>query len=1130
MSIHAALRHRTSYTYDRPVSLGPQVIRLRPAPHARTPILAYSLKITPAKHFINWQQDPQGNFQARVVFPEKVTEFSVEVDLVADMATQNPFDFFLEPQAENFPFAYDPVLDEELAPFRKAAPVGPLLKALLAEVPREKQRTVDFLVQINQMVQSRISYIVRMEPGVWTPEQTLTECRGSCRDSAWLLVQLMRNLGLAARFVSGYLIQLVADQKPVTGPEGPAADFTDLHAWAEVYLPGAGWVGLDATSGLMAGEGHIPLAATPEPQSAAPISGLVEKAEVEFGFEMEVTRLRETPRVTKPYTPAQWAAIDALGQKVDAALKGSDVRLTMGGEPTFVADTDRDAAEWNTDAMGPTKRAYAGRLLRRLAPLWSPGAALTYAQGKQYPGEQLPRFALYCHWRADGVPVWKDASLLASDDDTDDATPADAARFAEILAERLQVEPALVRPAHEDIHYYLWRESRLPANVVAEDSKLRDKFERERLARLFRGGLGAPTGSVLPLRRVMEGGVRRWQSGRWFFRDDTMFLIPGDSPMGLRLPLTSLPWIDPSLLALEAESEADPFAPKGPLPDEAELAALRGRGEFPKAEEIAARRQMALRQAMSAALAEGYTQGSIEGFRPVPQPIPDAALDPGLVRTALCVEPRGGIIHLFLPPLYAAEDWLDLVAAIEGTATETGRKVILEGYLPPSDERLPHFSVTPDPGVIEVNIHPALSWDEMVTRTGQLYEEARQVGLTAEKFMLDGKHVGTGGGNHVVMGGESVEESPFLRRPDLLKSLLGFWHNHPSFSYLFSGLFIGPTSQHPRIDEARQDSVRELEIAFGEEAKHTPTPPWMVDRLFRNILVDMTGNTHRTEFCIDKLYSPDSSSGRRGLVEFRGFEMPPHAEMSAAQMLIARAAVAAFWTRPYERRLIRWGTRLHDGFMLPHYCEADFRDALEDLAQFGFRLDPAWFAPHVEFRFPKIGETTLRDMGLELRSALEPWHVLGEEATGSGTARYVDSSAERVQLRVTNFSAERYKLAVNGVEVPLTPTEQVGEFVAGVRFKAWGPYSALHPTIKPQTPLVVDVVDSWNGRSIGGLTHHVAHPGGRNYDTFPVNANEAEARRRARFFAFGHTPGPMQPRPAARSAEHPLTLDLRAYS
>jgi len=1111
MSIHVALRHRTTYTYEKPVALGPQVIRLRPAPHARTPVLAYSLNISPKNHFLNWQQDPQGNFQARVVFPEKVTHFDVTVDLIADMATQNPFDFFLEPDAEQWPFDYDHVLDEELAPFRKAAPLGPLLQAFVAAFPRHKRRTIDMLVEMNQLIQRRTNYIVRMEPGVWEPEKTLEEGRGSCRDSAWLLVQALRHLGLAARFVSGYLIQLVGDVKPVTGPEGPTADFTDLHAWAEVYLPGAGWVGLDATSGLLTGEGHIPLAATPEPASAAPISGMVEEAKTEFGFEMHVTRVLETPRVTKPYSAQQWQRILATGRAVDAALEAGDIRLTMGGEPTFVAETDRDAREWNIDALGPTKRTYAGRLLRRLAPLWAPGAALQYAQGKQSPGEPLPRFALYCHWRADGVPVWEDSSLLASDDDTDNATPADAQRFTEILAERLQVDPAMVQPGHEDIHYYLWKEGRLPANVIAEDSKLADPLERARLKRIFAQGLTAPVGSVLPLRRVVEGGERRWQTGHWFFRDGVMFLIPGDSPMGLRLPLTSLPWIDPKELALEADAEPDPFAEKSPLPS---------------ADEVVKRRQMSLKRAMEA-LHSGL---GIEGFRPRPQAAPDVAEDPGQVRTALCVEPRGGLIHVFLPPVFAAEDWLDLVAAIEGTAAETGRKVFLEGYLPPEDPRLPHFSVTPDPGVIEVNIHPAHGWHEVVDRTAQLYEEARQVGLSAEKFMMDGRHVGTGGGNHVVMGASDASDSPFLRRPDLLRSLLGFWHNHPSFSYLFSGLFIGPTSQHPRIDEARQDNVRELEIAFAEAAKNRPTPPWLVDRVFRNILADMTGNTHRTEFCIDKMYNPDSASGRRGLVEFRGFEMPPHAEMSTAQMLLMRAAVAGFWNKPYERRLIRWGTRLHDNFMLPELCGQDFRDALEDLGQFGFKLDPAWFAPHMEFRFPLIGETTIRDMHLEIRHALEPWHVLGEEQAAGGTARYVDSSAERIQVKLANFSPERFSLVCNGVAVPLTPTETVGEYFAGIRFKAWAPYSALHPTIKAQTPLTIDIHDNWNNRSLGGIQHHTTHPGGLSYETFPVNANEAEARRRSRFLNINHTPGHTTPLQPTRSPEHPLTLDLRAYA
>ena len=1096
MPLHVALTHRTSYHYDRLVTLGPQTIRLRPAPQTRTAILSYELKVEPKPHFINWQQDPQGNHLARVVFPERVDHFDVTVDLVADMVTINPFDFFLEPEAETFPFTYDPVLDHELAPYRQAEPAGALLAALLEQIPRTEQRTVDLLVALNETVQHAVQYIVRMEPGVYTPEETLAGGKGSCRDSAWLLVQVLRNLGLAARFVSGYLIQLAPDVKPLEGPPGPEKDFTDLHAWAEVFLPGAGWVGLDATSGLFCGEGHIPLAASPDPTSAAPITGAVEKCNVTFDVAMSVHRIRETPRVTKPYTDAQWQAILARGAEVDRSLTRNQIRLTMGGEPTFIAATDLDAPEWNTDALGPTKQGYAERLMRRLMARWSSGSALQLSMGKQYPGEQLPRWALHCHWRTDGEPAWRDPGLLAMEDDKDTATAADAAAFSVRLAERLQVDPGLVMPAYEDIHYYLWKEHRLPANVVVEDAHLRDPLERDRLARVFGQGLASSVGSVLPIHRVIEGGIRRWQSGNWYFRDGVMFLIPGDSPIGLRLPLDSLPWVDPK--DLETPLEPDPFAPREPLPS---------------------------RQALR--MAEPVVPG-IEGFRPVPQDVPVVGRgEPNVVRTALAVESRGGLLHVFFPPLYAVEDWLALTAAVEDTAAELGHKVVLEGYLPPEDDRLQHFSVTPDPGVIEVNVHPAVNWAEQVQRTEELYEEARLVGLATEKFNLDGRHVGTGGGNHVVMGAARPEDSPFLRRPDLLKSLLGFWHNHPSLSFAFSGQFIGPTSQHPRIDEARQDSLAELEIAFAQIHPKEPVPPWIVDRLFRNILADMTGNTHRTEFCIDKLYTPQGGSGRRGLVEFRALEMPPHAQMSAAQMLLMRSAVAGFWERPYERRLIRWGTRVHDDFMLPHYVEQDFRDALEELAALGYKLDPDWFAPHMAFRFPHLGEIAVRGMGLELRNALEPWHVLGEEQTALGTARYVDSSVERVQARVTGWVEERYALTCNGHAVPLDPTDREGEYVGGVRFKAWDPPSALHPTIKPHVPLVLDIYDRWSGRSLGGLTYHVSHPGGRSYDTFPVNANEAEARRRSRFFPFGHTPGAMAEPVVLRSREHPRTLDLR---
>jgi uncharacterized protein (DUF2126 family)/transglutaminase-like putative cysteine protease len=1108
MTLHVALTHRTSYRYDRPVALGPQTIRLRPAPHARTPIVSYALKIEPKDHFLNWQQDPQGNFLARVVVPERTTHFQVTIDLVADMATINPFDFFLEPDAEHWPFTYDPILDQELAPFRRLETPGPLLAALLADVPREKIRTIDMLVDLNQRVQKLVAYIVRMEPGVWTPEHTLAEKKGSCRDSAWLLVHVLRHLGFAARFVSGYLIQLVADQKPLEGPEGPTSDFTDLHAWAEVYLPGAGWIGLDATSGLLAGEGHIPLAASPDPMSAAPISGGVEQAEVAFDVEMKVARVFESPRVTKPYSEAQWRSILAAGHRVDQALEEGHVRLTMGGEPTFVSATDMDGAEWNVDALGPTKRGYAGRLLRKLLPLWSPGAAITHALGKHYPGEQLPRWALNAHWRRDGEAVWRDIGLLASDDDHGTANAATAQKFCEALAERLQVPPSLINPAYEDIHYYLWKENRLPANVLAEDSKLKDPLARDRMARVFGQGLNATIGSVLPLRRVAANGTRRWQSGKWFFKPGVLFLIPGDAPIGYRLPLESLPWADPA--RIEYDFERDPFAAEEKLPPRQSY------------------RRVVSDPSGAAGPGHGYYGDLARGPGLVPQSLPEIGREePNLVRTALTVEARGGKLHIFFPPLYAAEDWLDLAAAIEDTAEEFHLQVVLEGYQPPRDPRLNQFSVTPDPGVIEVNVHPAENFTEMVERTTQLYEVARETGLATQKFMLDGRHVGTGGGNHVVMGAATPKDSPFLRRPDLLKSLLGFWHNHPSLSYLFSGLFIGPTSQHPRIDEARMDSVAEMELAFSRISPKVETPPWLTDRLFRNILADITGNTHRTEFSIDKMYAPESSTGRLGLVEMRALEMPPDSRMSIAQMLLMRSAVAAFWQTPYERSLVRWGTRVHDDFMLPHFVEQDFTSVLEELDQLGFPLQKSWFAPHLEFRFPKIGEVTVDGARVELRHALEPWHVLGEEPAAGGTVRYVDSSAERLQARVSGWVEERYILSCNGFAVPLTQTGIVGDYVGGVRFKAWAPPSALHPTVPAQSPLIFDIYDRWNGRSLGGLTHFVSHPGGRSYDTFPVNANEAEARRRSRFFPFGHTPGHMaEPRPVP-DPEHPRMLDLR---
>ena len=1055
-------------------------MRLRPAPHTRTRIPSYSLKIEPANHFINWQQDPHGNWIARLVFPERTREFSITVDLTAEMTVVNPFDFFVESYAEKLPFAYTDDLKTDLAAYMTVDEDGPLLQNAVSVLTPNGEPTVDFLVELNAAVQRNVSYLVRMEPGVQTPDETLSLGSGSCRDSAWLLVQMARKLGFAARFVSGYLLQLKADIDPVEGAQGTRTDFTDLHAWAEVYIPGAGWIGFDATSGLLTGEGHLPLAATPHYRSAAPITGVSSPAVTDFDFEMTVTRLIEPIRITKPFEEDKWESLDALGKQVEADLKAQDVRLTMGGEPTFVSIDDFQSEEWNIAALGDKKLELSHKLLDKLQDRFAKGGLLHFGQGKWYPGEPLPRWALGLYWRKDGRPAWRGPMV---DPKTRKATLKDAKTLIEELAKRLGLDPANILPAREDPLAAIKTEADLPEGVDIAALDIDDPAARSGLAKTMAGGLTKAKGYVLPIRRAMskkEG--KGWISETWRFKRKGLFLLPGDSPVGLRLPLGGLPEV--------AEKDYPFITPVDPYE---EHPALPGFDEPYAAQ------------------------------RPAP-----AQNKPAIVRTAICVEPREGAIYIFMPPLARLEDYLELVAHLE--ALGEGLPVRLEGYTPPDDKRMGVLKVTPDPGVIEVNVQPAASWDEAVAITAGLYEDARACRLGADKFMIDGRHTGTGGGAHVVLGGDSPANSPFLRRPDVLKSLLLFWQRRPSMSYLFSGLFIGPTSQAPRTDEARHDSLYELDIALsmipppGEE--EAPAP-WLIDRLLRNLLVDVAGNTHRTEICIDKLYSPDGSMGRLGLLEFRGFEMPPDARMNLAQQLLIRALVAAFWKTPQGGKLVRWGTALHDRFMLPHFVWADFLDVLDELRAAGYPFDSKWYEAQREFRFPVHGEVQYGGVTLELRHALEPWHVMGEENTGGGTVRFVDSSVERLQVLCTGFNPERHAITCNGRTLPMTPTGVSMEAVAGVRFKAWKLPSGLHPTLPVDSPLTFDVVDRWNNRSLGGCVYHVAHPGGRSYDTFPVNSYEAQARRKARFQEHGHSPGTIVAPPPEPAGEFPLTLDLR---
>jgi uncharacterized protein (DUF2126 family)/transglutaminase-like putative cysteine protease len=1122
MTIRVGISHHTTYNFDRAIALSSHVIRLRPAVHSRTPIKGYSLRILPEKHFLNWQQDPFGNFLARVVFPDKTRSLSIQVEVIADMTVINPFDFFVEEYADFYPFKYDGQLAKELSPYLETTVPGPLLSAWLDDVDRSRCSIVGFLVEQNRRVCEHVQYNIRMEPGIQSAEETLQKRNGSCRDSAWLLVQILRHLGLATRFVSGYLVQLAPDVKSLDGPSGPEQDFTDLHAWAEVYVPGAGWLGLDPTSGLFAGEGHIPLACTPDPVSAAPVTGSSEKCEVKFVFHNQVRRLHEDPRVTKPYSDAQWQAIDTLGEAVDTQLAAGDVRLTMGGEPTFVSVDDMEGAEWTTRADGAYKRERAHALIKGLSDAFGSGGMLHFGQGKWYPGEPLPRWQYGCFWRKDGMPVWRNGRLLADIASDYGHSNADARRFIIQVAKRLGITERYVVPGYEDSFYYLWKEGGLPLNFDPLQHNLKDPLERRYLASLLDKGLGEPTGFVIPLR--WDWSAYTWRSGPWEFRRGHMSLIPGNSPMGLRLPLDSLPWIAPD--KREVPQERSLFE---------ELPAL---GDY------------------YGEVARRYSRfEEVTNFHPEihQQPSADSQLVAADVpHTALCVEARNGLLHIFLPPLTMLEHYLELVAAVEATASELGLPVVLEGYEPPRDYRLERLLVTPDPGVIEVNIHPARSWRELVANTAILYEQARLVRLGTEKFMLDGRHTGTGGGNHITVGGETPGDSPLLRRPDLLRSLITYWQHHPGLSYLFSGMFIGPTSQAPRVDEGRDDKLYELEIAFQQIPDGAVPAPWLIDRLLRHLLVDITGNTHRAEFCIDKLYSPDSPSGRLGLLELRAFEMPPHQRMALVQALLLRTLIAWFWRQPYKHRLVRWGTELHDRFLLPFYVREDMKQVVDDLQRAGFAFQLDWLEPFFEFRFPHYGSTMIEGMELELRFAVEPWNVLGEEMGNTGTARFVDSSVERVQVKISGMTDTRYVLTCNGRRVPLHNTGCKGEYTAGVRYRAWQPPSALHPTIRPHTPLVFDLIDTWNGRAIGGCTYHVAHPGGRHYETFPINSYEAEGRRITRFWEYGHTPATITTAPNIPGAvtmtphgarpylpdppreelnpEFPHTLDLRRGS
>ena len=1066
--MRVVVQHRSRYIYPRPALLGPQTIRLRPADHTRARVESYTLTVAP-EHRVHWQRDPHGNHVARVTFKaaEPVTELAIAVELAVDVRPINPFDFLVDDRAKHVPFAYWD--SGELASFLDlsdpAYRIGRRTTELLKELPARGD-IVSVLVAIVGAVHARIAYVIRDEPGIWTPEETLVAGRGSCRDSAVLLVALLRTRGIAARFASGYLVQLADEGMLPDEPRGVSRDVVDLHAWAEAYIPGAGWIGLDGTSGLFTGEGHIPLACTASPAQAAPVDGTSDVAASTVDFATAIHRIGHESRPTAPYTDEVWHELLTAGDRADAAIAHAGLELTVGGEPTYVVRGDEQSREeWSTGALGPAKWTRGRELARRLRDRLAPGGAIVHRSGKQYPGESLPRWALDVIGRRDGSPLWPDRASAGN---------PDAKKLGEALAVALGV-PAELHAAYEDPWNAIAVEAALPPGI--DPAVADDREERRRLARVLDHGIGAPAGYILPLASTREAGATRetWQTDRWELRRGHLFLVPGDSPIGLRLPLASLVDAPPQPKWADAPRLPDPRAPE----------------------------QDAI---------------AIADARP--------AIRAG-IRTALALEVRDGELWAFLPPLARFADFCELVRAIDRARVATELAVQLEGYAPPPSADAYRFAVTPDPGVLEVNLPPVATAREAAELHQAVFDEALASGLTSERYLLDGRAAGSGGGNHITLGGPTAERSPWLVRPALLASLVTFAQHHPSLAYLFTGLFVGPTSQAPRVDEARHDALYELELALPRLFAEPAPPAWQVDQLLRNLLVDVAGSTHRAEISIDKLYDPHTPFGRQGLVELRAFEMPPHPRMAAAQVVLARALVAAFAASPYQHALVRWGSELHDRFLLPYYLWRDFADVLDHLDRHGMALPGDAFTPFVELRCPLVGSLAVGDARVELRNALEPWHVLGEETTRTGTARYVDSSMERVEIRTRGLDPERYAIVVGGAELTLRAAAERDVQVAGVRFRAWAPPHALHPHLGIHHPLRVDVIDTWAKRGVAAGAYHVWHPEGRAFDAPPLTRVEAAARRAQRFTLEGPPPWPVHARRVEPHREQPYTLDLR---
>lgn len=994
MSTRIALTQRYEYRFSRSVQLSTHWLRLRPAPHTAGRISAYSLRVHAETHYLNWLRDPFENHLARLDFPDPTDAVTLEIDLIAELEPVNPFEFLVEPFAASHPFDYPEQLRKELAPYLRRGTSGSKLNQFLKKLKLKSGYITEQIGAINEYVSNALAVTGPGNPGAIDLETVLHQGHGSAWELAWLLTLTLRNVGLAARVTQGYRIFLDAKAK---------TDTVSNHAWSEVFLPGAGWVGLDPCGGLFINEGYIPLASAPEPLRVLPIAGYRECCEETFNETISIRRL--SPKISSwPLNESQWADLKNLGHYIDSDLNAQNIKLAMAGGLSFVSAIDTQSPEWTVAALGDGKRFAAEQLLQRLWQRLAPGGVIHLGQGEQFGGESLPRWSL-----------------------------ADAEQLAQQIADALGISDGFVMPAYEDGLSVLWQQRDLFNGMPGAD-ELGDPEKRRALAETLSFNNGYVSGYVLPLR--WDPARERWASGKWQFRRDAVYLLPGTSPLGYRLPLESLP------VAAGAPAEADPercqFDERGILPD------VHG--------ELSARLSTPGRKE-TAPIAADVNTG-------------DAA-----PRTALSIEVRDGRLCIFMPPLTHLEHYLELLAAIEHAASRLVVPLIIEGYEPPQDHRLRCFKLEPQAGILKVWLPEAHSWQRQLELIETTYEEAYQVGLQAERVAADGQRLSPGGGAELILGGVKPTESPFLQRPELLRSLICFWQQHPSLSYFFAGRSIGAGGDAPRPDEGRDESLYELGIALERIPAGEIDTPWLADRLLRHLLVDPAGDMKRAEIRIDQLYSPDRAGLRLGRMVLRSFEMAPDAKLYALQTLLVKALIAYLGRRPQQTELVDFGAALHDRFMLPSPLWQDLCNILDELNHAGYPFQPGWFEPLRDLHFPALGQVQLGNITLELRSAHEPWPLLAEETTAAGVARFIDSANERLEVRATGLTPSRYVLVCNDRRVPLQPTGTRGEYVAGVRYKASNPPSTLHPTIAPVEALVFDLVDGWTGRSIGGCTY-----------------------------------------------------------